>query len=112
MLFRSIHVLAGGWESSRETLKAFSAYLSSPASFLNVHRPVAGVAASILDGKGANEGRYIESEANETRNPFFTFLTIFSDPHTTWDIKDVPLNLRTYRDQVRPRLFLAGRASP
>lgn len=40
------------------------------------------------------------------------FLTVFSNPHTEWDIEDIPLHLRSYRDQVRLAFFCPLRALP
>ncbi|KAL8290074.1 hypothetical protein RQP46_003013 [Phenoliferia psychrophenolica] len=97
-----IHVLAGGFESSKANLEAFDAYLDSPASFVNRHRAADGVASSIIDEDGNGvSSQYIEHDTRATkRNPFFTFLTIFSTPHTEWDIESIPFHLRSYRDQI------------
>ncbi|KAM0747470.1 phenol 2-monooxygenase [Meredithblackwellia eburnea MCA 4105] len=96
-----IHVLAGNFESARANLKAFDDYLDSPNSFTKKHRGTKGAFSSIIEGKGV-ASQYIEHDKRvEDRNPFFTFLTIFSNPHTEWDIEDIPsFHLRSYRDQV------------
>lgn len=102
-----IHTFAGDFETSQPALKAFHEYLTSPKSFLNVHRPKEGVFSSLRDGAGDGASRYIEKEkATQANNPFFTFLTAFSNPHTEWSIEALPLSFRTYRDQVSPYLTL------
>lgn len=113
-----INVFAGNFKTSLPALNAFDAYLNSPTSFVNVHRPAEGVFSSILDGNGIAP-RYIEHEAlKQPLNPFFTFLTVLAEPHTEWDIEDLPLSLRIFRDQVYSddvfdrRVAEAGRTHP
>lgn len=96
-----IHIFAGEFATSQPILKKLDAFINSPGSFINVHRPAKGVHASTRDGQGMGALRYIEKEvAMQEQNPFFTFLTVFSDPHTEWSLEDLPLSLRTFRDQV------------
>ncbi|KAI5477274.1 phenol 2-monooxygenase [Pseudohyphozyma bogoriensis] len=95
-----IHVFAGHYAASKATLKAFDSYLTSPTSFLNLYRPTSGSFSSILDGNGFAKRHIEQEQATQDPNPFFTFLTVFADPHTEWDIEDMPYNLRIYRDQI------------
>ncbi|ORY84725.1 phenol 2-monooxygenase [Leucosporidium creatinivorum] len=94
-----IHVFAGDYQKSQPALKAFDEFLSSPSSFINTHRPIDGASSSIVHAK--KEHRHIEKEvSNAVSNPFFTFLTCFSTPHTEWEIEDLPWTFRRERDQV------------
>ena len=114
-----IHVMAGGFESSKGNLKAFDDFLSKPSSFVNKYR--GSNFSSIIDGKGVDL-QYIEHDTRVSqKNPFFSaskfrcfpesvltsystaFLTVFSNPHTEWDIEDIPFHLRSYRAQVSRR---------
>lgn len=96
-----IHVFAGHFKQAQAKLAALDNFIASPTSFVNVHRPTAGVSASIIDSKGAATRFFDPDTRPEDRNPFFTFLTVFADPHTEWSLEDVPFHLRKYRDQVR-----------
>lgn len=64
-----------------------------------MHRPLPAVASSIVDTTPSRA--FIEKESRSNPfNPFFTFLTVFSTPHTQWDIESLPYNTRIYRDQI------------
>lgn len=66
-----IHVFAGEYETAKPKLAAFEKFITAPSSFLNVHRPVAGVSASIVDSTGST-GRHIETaKPTVAPNPFF-----------------------------------------
>jgi hypothetical protein len=45
-----IHVFAGDLRHTKPALDGFAAFVNSPASFFNRHRPSAGVRSSIVDG--------------------------------------------------------------
>ncbi|KAL8292681.1 hypothetical protein RQP46_001293 [Phenoliferia psychrophenolica] len=95
-----IHVFAGDYQTSKPALAAFEKFITAPTSFHNVHRPAAGVSSSIVDGTGST-GRHLETaKPTIERNPFFTYLTVFSTKHTEWEIEDLPYSLRSYRDNV------------
>ncbi|SGZ32377.1 BQ5605_C040g11865 [Microbotryum silenes-dioicae] len=96
--FRVI-VMAGQYEASKASLKAFDEFLSSSSSFWNVHRPKQGIQAAQV--YNSYDSRHIETDTRDPNfNPFFTFITVFADPHTEWDIEALPFNLRAYRDQI------------
>ncbi|SDA03041.1 BZ3500_MvSof-1268-A1-R1_Chr11-1g03273 [Microbotryum saponariae] len=96
--FRII-VMAGQYEASKASLKAFDEFLSSSSSFWNVHRPKQGVQAAQF--YNSYNSRNIETETRDPNfNPFFTFVTVLADPHTEWDIEALPFNLRVYRSQI------------
>lgn len=97
-----IHVMAGRYQTSKPALAALDRFISSPSSFVNLYRPASKTvqAATVFNSQ---ETRHIEPEHGQrepNHNPFFTFLTVFADPHTEWDIEDLPYNLRTYRSQI------------
>ncbi|KAK4700894.1 phenol 2-monooxygenase (NADPH), partial [Phenoliferia sp. Uapishka_3] len=111
-----IHVFAGDYQTSKPALAAFEKFITAPTSFHNVHRPAAGVTSSIVDGTGST-GRHIETaKPTIERNPFFTYLTVFSTPHTEWEIESLPYSLRSYRDYVYsddvPEVRTYGQAAP
>ncbi|KAM0748654.1 phenol 2-monooxygenase [Meredithblackwellia eburnea MCA 4105] len=95
-----IHLFAGDYKTNKPKLEAFDKFLASPTSFVNRHRPPKGVSSSIVYVKDSL-GRHIENaQPIVERNPFFTFLTVFANPHTQWEIEDLPVTLRSFRDQV------------
>lgn len=121
--------MAGKYSTSKPALAALDKFISSPSSFVNLYRPHSKSvqAATVFNSQ---ETRHIEPEQGHrepNHNPFFTFLTVFADPHTEWDvssplpfvssslvfrnwlvpslttiyqIEDLPYNLRTYRSQI------------
>lgn len=116
--------MAGHYATSKGSLRALDQFISSPSSFVNLYRPASKSvqAATVFNSQ---ETRHIEPEQGErepNHNPFFTFLTVFADPHTEWDvshlalvstsqcrfelslfcpqIEDLPYNLRTHRSQI------------
>ncbi|GAA5935296.1 hypothetical protein JCM1841_006699 [Sporobolomyces salmonicolor] len=96
-----LHIMAGDYEASKSRLAAFDRFLDSPSSFMNLYRPKSGVQSATVFN--SNETRHIEPERGQREpafNPFFTFLTVFANPHTEWDIEDLPYSIRTYRAQV------------
>ena len=95
-----MHIFAGHFDKALPTLQEFDSFLNSPTSFFNKHRTAKGVKSSIIDGVGAGIRFMEKEEGQHEKNPFFTFLTIFANPHTEWDIADVPYSLRQYRDQL------------
>ena len=97
-----IHLLAGEFAAAKPILAAFDAFLASPSSFLNAHRPAPATQASIFDRPLAASQHIDPAMATSSLvdNPFFTFLTVFTSPHTEWEIEDLPFSLRRYRDQV------------
>ncbi|GAA6062229.1 hypothetical protein JCM10212_000808 [Sporobolomyces blumeae] len=97
-----IHLMAGSYTASKGRLASFDRFLSSPTSFLNMYRPTSSKTQSSTVFN-SQETRHIEPERGQREpnyNPFFTFLTVFADPHTEWDIEDLPYNIRTYRSQI------------
>lgn len=67
-----IHVFAGDYETSKPALKALDEFISSPESFVNVHRPAAGVASSIVNAYSGIASRHIEADTRDPKlNPFF-----------------------------------------
>ncbi|GAA6038259.1 hypothetical protein JCM8097_003909 [Rhodosporidiobolus ruineniae] len=96
-----IHVLAGEHSKTKETLAAWDKFLDSSSSFLNRYRPKSGISSSIIFND--HETRHIEPEHGKREpnyNPFFDFLYIFANPHTEWDIEELPYNVRIYRDNI------------
>ncbi|KAJ7701168.1 phenol 2-monooxygenase [Mycena rosella] len=95
-----IHVFAGDLRATKRALDGFAAFLDSPLSFFDRHRPSVGVSASIVDGPGVTTN-HINSEMNvHLHNPFFTFLTVVGTHWYEWEIDDLPSPLRLYRAQV------------
>lgn len=83
-----IHVMAGRYATSKPALAALDRFISSPSSFVNLYRPASKSvqAATVFNSQ---ETRHIEPEHGQrepNHNPFFTFLTVFADPHTEWDV--------------------------
>ena len=67
-----IHVFAGEYEQSKPALKALDEFISSPSSFVNVHRPAAGVDSSIVNSHSKVDSRHIEADTRDAKlNPFF-----------------------------------------
>ncbi|KAJ7680981.1 phenol 2-monooxygenase [Mycena polygramma] len=95
-----IHVFAGDLRATKHALDGFAAFINSPASFFNRHRPSAGVRSSIVDGPAAVMNHTDGSESVHAFNPFFTFLTIVGTHWYEWEIADLPSPLRLYRSQL------------
>lgn len=70
-----LHVFAGDYEASKPVLKALDEFISSPQSFVNVHRPAAGVDSSIVNSRSKVDSRHIEADTRDAKlNPFFVSL--------------------------------------
>jgi len=87
--------MAGRYSSSKPALSALDKFISSPSSFVNLYRPASKSvqAATVFNSQ---ETRHIEPEQGQrepNHNPFFTFLTVFADPHTEWDVSHCFLSL-------------------
>ncbi|KAJ7467058.1 phenol 2-monooxygenase [Mycena latifolia] len=95
-----IHVFAGDLRTTKRALDGFAAFVDSPASFFNRHRPSVGVRASIVDGPAALTNHTDCGKNVHLHNPFFTFLTIVGTHWYEWEIDDLPSPLRLYRAQV------------
>ncbi|KAJ7092090.1 phenol 2-monooxygenase [Mycena belliarum] len=95
-----IHVFAGDLRATKGALDGFAAFLDSPASFFNRHRPSVGVTASIVDGPAALTSHPDSTRNVHRHNPFFTFLTVVGTHWYEWEINDLPAPLRLYRAQV------------
>jgi len=80
--------MAGKYASSKTALSNLDKFLNSPTSFLNLYRP-ANKSIQSATVFNSQETRHIEPEQGQREpnyNPFFTFLTVFADPHTEWDV--------------------------
>jgi len=80
--------MAGKYASSKTALENLDSFLNSPTSFLNLYRP-ANKSIQSATVFNSQETRHIEPEQGQREpnyNPFFTFLTVFADPHTEWDV--------------------------
>ncbi|KAJ7678679.1 phenol 2-monooxygenase [Mycena rosella] len=95
-----IHVFAGDLRATKRALDGFAAFVDSPASFFNRHRPNVGVSASIVDGPRATTNHTDSAKNVHLHNPFFTFLTVVGTHWYEWEIDDLPSPLRLYRSQV------------
>ncbi|KAJ7233893.1 phenol 2-monooxygenase [Mycena rebaudengoi] len=95
-----IHVFAGDLRKTKRALDGFAAFIDSPVSFFNRHRPAPGVHASIVDGPGTVSEHVDRAKDAHRMNPFFTFLTIVGTHWYEWEIADLPSPLRLYRSQV------------
>ncbi|SCZ92104.1 BZ3501_MvSof-1269-A2-R1_Chr2-1g04245 [Microbotryum saponariae] len=81
-----IHIFAGNLSKTMPQLQAFSEYLATPESFLNVHQPASGARASLYPDVPASS-RHIEHQTTSVPvNPFFTFLTVAADKFASLDI--------------------------
>ncbi|KDE08848.1 hypothetical protein MVLG_00949 [Microbotryum lychnidis-dioicae p1A1 Lamole] len=95
-----IHIFAGNLSKTLPQLQAFSEYLATPESFLNVHQPASGARASLYPDAPASS-RHIEHQTTSVPvNPFFTFLTVAADKFASLDIDSIPLGLRRNRDLI------------